>query len=129
METKSWKKKITGPVRRLPWRIVSTLPIRNGNLYWECWESLSFWYSKYLTYKEWKQAYNLTAYKQDLSYRKYLTYKEWKRNVSELLSSFHRKYLTYKEWKLVKRADALFSIVLHICKYLTYKEWKPVGWV
>ena len=34
--------------------VVSTLPIRNGNLLYHLIQCMLFYYSKYLTYKEWK---------------------------------------------------------------------------
>ena len=54
---------------------------------------------KYLTYKEWKQAFPWPILVHDFS--KYLTYKEWKpmfSKMSEVELIWQRKYLTYKKY-------------------------------
>ena len=60
--------------------IVSTLPIRNGNVKFTIVIVISnLRFCKYLTYKEWKPIFICPSWTLPLYVGKYLTYKEWKR--------------------------------------------------
>ena len=104
--------------------IVSTLPIRNGNLPPSL-DSFVRIRREYLTYKEWKRSAGLGSSVSSTS-SEYLTYKEWKldepcNNIWVL--SEDSEYLTYKEWKQ-HICSKIFFDSFNECEYLTYKEWK-----
>ena len=71
-------------------RHVSTLPIRNGNTHRKSFFSNHS--CEYLTYKEWKPRVIRDCYSITHEMREYLTYKEWKLH-SGLVMIIHRNVL------------------------------------
>ena len=130
---------------------VSTLPIRNGNLYTSFLHLTIFLYVSTLPIRNGNRIFSYMSLL-GISTRKYLTYKEWKHSsvnsVSHhILTVSSGKYLTYKEWKLAGICRTITMPQANVpvstlpirngncalqpfrnsgdyCKYLTYKEWK-----